>query len=669
MIAPELGVLEWFRPGEHARVDRVLRELDALGISRLRTGVSWADWHTEGGEEWYAWLLPRLAQEVELLPCLHHTPPSRGLVPKATSPPRRARDFADFLDQLCDRHGDLFDTVELWNEPNNLNDWDWRLDPDWSRFCELLGDAANWARELGKRTVLGGMSPTDGNWLRLLGARGVLRLVDVVGVHAFPGSWTSVWDGWAAEVATVQDVLDELDLPARIWITEAGFSTWRSDEVGQLLSFVDVLDAPVERIYWYAAEDLAEELSACDGHHVDERHYHFGLHDSGGRPKLLARTLAAGGTGLARRLARTAERPRPRRPEPVTLVTGGAGFVGTNVVERLLRDGRRVRIFDSLGRPGSEQNLLRLRSLWDASVLSIELGDIRDPLAVRRAVAGVSEVFHFAAQVAVTTSLDAPLHDLAVNVDGTVRLLEELRRLPEPPFMLFTSTNKVYGALPDVELVRVGDRWAPVDERTRDRGVGEDRPLDFCTPYGCSKGAADQYVLDWAKSYGVPGVVFRMSCIYGPHQHGNEDQGWVAHFLIRSLERRPITIYGDGAQVRDILFVDDLVDAMLLARECADTLAGRAFNIGGGPDSTTSLLELVDLIGEVAGERPRVRFGEERPGDQRYYVSDTSSFRAATGWRPRVGVAEGVEELWRWLLEARRPEARRRDAVQAVGQG
>jgi CDP-paratose 2-epimerase len=496
MTAPELGVLEWFRPGEHARVERVLRELDALGIRRLRTGVSWADWHTEGGEDWYAWLLPRLATEVELLPCLHHTPPSRGLVPKVTSPPRRPRDFADFLDQLCDRHGELFDTVELWNEPNNLNDWDWRLDPDWSRFCELHGDAANWARELGKRTVLGGMSPTDANWLRLLGARGVLRLIDVVGIHAFPGSWTCAWDGWTAEVATVQDVLDELGLPARIWITEAGFSTWRNDEVGQLQSFVDVLDAPVDRAYWYAAEDLAEERTACDGDHVDERHYHFGLHDSQGRPKLLARTLASGGTALARRLAHTAERPRPRRHEPVTLVTGGAGFVGTNVVERLLREGRRVRIFDSLARPGSEQNLLRLRTAWDASVLSIELGDVRDPLAVRRAVTGVTEVFHFAAQVAVTTSLEAPLHDLTVNVDGTVRLLEELRRLPEPPFLLFTSTNKVYGSLPDVELVRDGDRWTPVDERIRAHGIGEDRPLDFCTPYGCSKGAADQYVLD-----------------------------------------------------------------------------------------------------------------------------------------------------------------------------
>jgi CDP-paratose 2-epimerase len=343
-----------------------------------------------------------------------------------------------------------------------------------------------------------------------------------------------------------------------------------------------------------------------------------------------------------------------RRPdEPVALVTGGAGFVGTNVVERLLDDGRRVRILDNLSRPGVEQNLRWLRGRHDGHGLDVEIADIRDTAAVRRAVAGVDEVFHFAAQVAVTTSLDTPVEDFGVNVEGTVRLLDELRRLPEPPFLLFTSTNKVYGALPDVELERVDDRWAPVEPTIRDNGIDESRPLDFCTPYGCSKGAADQYVLDWAKSYGLSSVVFRMSCIYGPHQHGNEDQGWVAHFLIRAAQGAPITLYGDGAQVRDVLFVEDLVEAMMQARDSAGTIAGRAFNIGGGPENTTSLLELVDLIGDLGGDRPQLRFAEERQGDQRYYVSDTRAFAAATGWQARVGVAEGVEELHRWLTARR----------------
>jgi CDP-paratose 2-epimerase len=648
-------VLEWFELGEHDRVERVVRELKELGVRHLRTGVSWADWHGAGGEAWYEWLLPRLARDFDVLPCLHHTPPSRGLVPTIQSPPRRPRDFADFVDAFLNRFEHLFEALELWNEPNNLHDWDWQTDAGWLVFAEMIGDAANWARVRGKTTVLGGMSPTDPTWLALLAERGVLDLIDVVGVHAFPARWTTVWNGWDAEAARVQDVLDRFRLPCRIWVTQAGFSTWRHDEVGQLRAFASALDAPVERVYWHAVEDLAPERAASDGLHVDPRHYAFGVYDAEGRPKLVARILADGGVPLVRRLAATPE--RPRMAAGFSLVTGGAGFVGTNLVERLLREGKSVRVFDSLARPGSEENLLWLRSRYGDDRLAIELGDLRDPVALRRAVAGAREVFHLAAQVAVTTSLDAPLHDFQVNVDGSVRLLEELRRLPEPPFVLFTSTNKVYGSLPDLELQRLGERWVPVDAHIREQGVDEGRPLDFCTPYGCSKGAADQYVLDYAKSYGLPAVVFRMSCIYGPHQHGNEDQGWVAHFLIRALARDPITIYGDGAQVRDILFVDDLVDAMVAARERRDAVAGRAFNMGGGPENSVSLLELVELIGDLTGRPAALRFAGQRPGDQRYYVSDTSAFQAATGWRPDVGVDEGLEELYRWLVAVREPAA------------
>ncbi|MFL5926969.1 MAG: NAD-dependent epimerase/dehydratase family protein, partial [Gaiellaceae bacterium] len=279
--------------------------------------------------------------------------------------------------------------------------------------------------------------------------------------------------------------------------------------------------------------------------------------------------------------------------------------------------------------------------------LDVELGDVRDPVVVRRAVRGVDRVFHFAAQVAVTTSLIDPLDDFRVNTEGTLRLLEALRGTRTP--FLFTSTNKVYGSLPDVALTRVADRWVPDDLD----GISEARPLCFCTPYGCSKGAADQYVLDYARSFGLPAVVFRMSCIYGPHQHGNEDQGWVAHFLLSALRGDPVVIYGDGAQVRDILFVDDLVDAMLAVTARADVLAGEAFNVGGGPDNTISLMELLDLIDEVHGSRPFVEFGAERPGDQRYYVSDTRKLGRAIAWKPRVGVAEGVGALYEWLSSAR----------------
>jgi CDP-paratose 2-epimerase len=314
------------------------------------------------------------------------------------------------------------------------------------------------------------------------------------------------------------------------------------------------------------------------------------------------------------------------------LVTGGAGFIGTNVADRLLRGGTRVRVLDNLARPGVEENLAWLLEQHGDQVEAV-VGDVRDPVTMRHAVDGVEAVFHFAAQVAVTTSLDDPWDDFRVNVEGTLRVLEALRGTRTP--LLFTSTNKVYGSLDDV------------DDSVR--AISEERRLDFCTPYGCSKGAADQYVLDYAKSFGLPATVFRMSCIYGPHQHGNEDQGWVAHFLLQALRGEPITIYGDGTQVRDVLYVQDLVDAML----AAIGRSGDVFNVGGGPDNAISLLDLLDLIAEVHGARPVVDFAPMRPGDQRWYVSDTGRLARAIGWHPRVGVEEGVFELYRWLAASR----------------
>jgi CDP-paratose 2-epimerase len=255
--------------------------------------------------------------------------------------------------------------------------------------------------------------------------------------------------------------------------------------------------------------------------------------------------------------------------------------------------------------------------------------------------------------VAVTTSLTDPLEDFEVNARGTLNLLEAIRAQPTPPPLVFTSTNKVYGSLEDIELRQRGARYEPKDPGLRQTGVSEARPLDFHSPYGCSKGSADQYVLDYARTFGIPAVVFRMSCIYGPHQFGTEDQGWVAHFLIRAMEGRPITLYGDGRQVRDILCVDDLVDALILAQQHMATETGQAFNIGGGPTNTVSLLELLDMIGEMLGRKPEIEFDAWRPGDQRYYVSDTGKFQRRTGWRPRIGVQQGLEQLTRWLTESR----------------
>jgi CDP-paratose 2-epimerase len=331
-----------------------------------------------------------------------------------------------------------------------------------------------------------------------------------------------------------------------------------------------------------------------------------------------------------------------------TLITGGAGFVGTNLADRLLSQGERVIVLDNLSRAGVEDNARFLDERHGARV-DVEVADVRDRAALARAVRGASRVFHLAAQVAVTTSLDEPMDDAATNVQGTLNLLEEARAQHTPPAVVFTSTNKVYGTLDDVQLIERDTRYEPADRDIRARGIGESRPLQFCTPYGCSKGAADQYVLDYSHSYGVPSVVFRMSCIYGTHQMGNEDQGWVAHFLIRAIEGDPITVYGDGKQVRDVLYVDDLVDALTRASDRAAELAGRAFNIGGGPGNCISLRELLDMIGELRGDPASVEFADWRQGDQRFYASDASAFTAATGWRARTSPSEGLMRLHSWL--------------------
>jgi CDP-paratose 2-epimerase len=344
-------------------------------------------------------------------------------------------------------------------------------------------------------------------------------------------------------------------------------------------------------------------------------------------------------------------RVRPSLPAgELVLITGGAGFVATNVADRLLRQGCRVRLFDNLSRDGVDQNVQWLRTAHPGRV-EFRFGDVRDGAALRHALRGVRRVFHFAAQVAVTTSLVDPFLDFDVNARGTLNLLEAIRDLDERPSLLFTSTNKVYGHLDDVPLRERACRYEPESAELACRGISEARPLDFHSPYGCSKGAAEQYVLDYARTFHLPAVVFRMSCIYGPHQFGTEDQGWVAHFVIQALKRRPITLYGDGLQVRDILFVDDLADAMLLAHANIDRLAGEAFNIGGGASNTTSLLELLDRIATMVGEPPTYTIEPWRTADQRYYVSDTGKFSAATGWRPKTGVAEGVALLAAWLSD------------------
>jgi CDP-paratose 2-epimerase len=307
-------------------------------------------------------------------------------------------------------------------------------------------------------------------------------------------------------------------------------------------------------------------------------------------------------------------------------------------------------VFDNLSRAGVENNLVWLKEKHGAKV-QVMIADIRDKLAVKEAVERAGEIFHFAAQVAVTSSLTDPFHDFEINARGTLNLLEAIRNSSHQPPLMFASTNKVYGDLDDVGIVMNGTRYYPDDANFRKNGIGENRSLDFHSPYGCSKGVADQYVLDYSRAFGLKTAVFRMSCIYGLHQFGTEDQGWVAHFLLQSLKGAPITLYGDGKQVRDILFVDDLVNAYLLAMENIQQLSGNAFNMGGGSSNTVSLLELCEMIGDISGTRPTISFEDWRPSDQKYYVSDFSRFNALTGWTPKVNTRKGVEKLYQWLRE------------------
>lgn len=338
------------------------------------------------------------------------------------------------------------------------------------------------------------------------------------------------------------------------------------------------------------------------------------------------------------------------RKAPYVLVTGGAGFIGANLADRLAAQGRNVLLFDCLARDHVADNVDWLHRRHGARI-GAEIADIRDVEKVRHAVRGASHVYHLAAQVAVTCSIEDPLTDFEINARGTLNVLEAIRSCPEPPPLIFTSTNKVYGsACSPADLREDGRRLRPTRPDLA-KGFGEAQPLDLHSPYGCSKGAADQYVLDYARVFSIPAVVFRMSCIYGPRQFGTEDQGWVAHFLRSALSGTPIVIYGTGRQVRDLLFVGDLVDAFLAAEERMSVLRGHAFNIGGGPRNAASLLEILDLIEHATGQLPPLSFAETRLADQPYYVSDTSAFTAATGWRPGVSIEEGLEALTAWLRE------------------
>ncbi|GAC1430548.1 MAG: GDP-mannose 4,6-dehydratase [Terriglobales bacterium] len=343
-----------------------------------------------------------------------------------------------------------------------------------------------------------------------------------------------------------------------------------------------------------------------------------------------------------------------KKPDPSrsVLIFGGAGFIGSNWAHHLLTStDADVHVFDNLSRPGAEHNLQWLqKTAKQTGFLKITVADIRDVHAVRKAVLSAREIYHFAAQVAVTTSVEDPRTDFDINAAGTFNVLEAARGSSNHPFFLFTSTNKVYGHL---NLVRTPSIGALRHECSQEDAISESQPLDFYSPYGCSKGSADQYVHDYARVFGLPTVVFRMSCVAGPRQFGNEDQGWVAHFLYSALQERQISIYGDGRQVRDVLAVQDLLRAFEAVYRNREITAGQIYNVGGGVNNAISLLELIDAIEMLLHKRTRHSFRPSRPGDQLVYISDFTKLQRHVGWSPCVPVRQIIEDIGDWWKQNR----------------
>lgn len=329
------------------------------------------------------------------------------------------------------------------------------------------------------------------------------------------------------------------------------------------------------------------------------------------------------------------------------LVTGGAGFIGSNYVHRLLTRGEKVIIYDNFSRGGAPRNLEWLKAEFGEKAFEVVVGDVRDAVRITEAAQKSDVIVHLAGQVAVTTSVTNPRDDFESNALGTFNVLEAARASGRKPIVMYASTNKVYGGMEDVELFEEPTRW-----RYKDLvgGCPETQPLDFHSPYGCSKGTGDQYVRDYARMYDLPTVVFRQSCIYGPRQFGIEDQGWVAWFIIAAVMGKPMTIYGDGKQVRDILHVSDLIQAYDLAVEKIDVAKGQVYNLGGGPSNVMSIwAEFGPKLEKMIGSSLNVSRGDWRPGDQRVFYADVSKAKQELGWEPKISVDEGVNMLFEWV--------------------
>ncbi len=338
---------------------------------------------------------------------------------------------------------------------------------------------------------------------------------------------------------------------------------------------------------------------------------------------------------------------------PRLLVTGGAGFIGSHTARRFLEMGWAVTVFDNMSRIGASLNLDWIRQHPSAAALTFVEADVRDYAALLPHVAAADAVLHAAGQTAVTKSVTNPRHDFEANALGTFNVLEAAREtLSEThnPIILYTSTNKVYGGMEDIGTELIEGRYQYVGLLD---GVPESQPVDFHSPYGCSKGTGDQYMRDYARIYGLRTTVFRQSCIYGIWQFGVEDQGWLAYFTLAAVLDLPLTLFGDGRQVRDVLYIDDLVDAYQAVIAKPEAAVGQIFNIGGGAGQVISLLDLIAMLEALRGRSMQIRYDDWRPGDQRVYVSDIGKARRVLGWQPSVRVQDGVRRLFDWAQQNR----------------
>ncbi|MDQ3190637.1 MAG: GDP-mannose 4,6-dehydratase [Bacteroidota bacterium] len=643
---PETGIIECFQTGDYKAVERAISDIKEIGIGHIRIEISWAEWSTPEGQTWFDWLIPKLSKNLSLLPCFLPVLP-KG-IKKTSSSPVNSQEYADFLDLMITRYGIYFDWLELWNHQDDINDWNKKSDSQWSFFAKAIENEAKMVQARGKKTVLGGISPTNLNCLKLLFETGVMKNIDAIGIHKLSDEDEAESKEWELNIEKIQGLVNINNSPTELWITQSGFSTWKFDETRQLQEYLKSTDQKVKRTYWYSLYDFDTAISITDNFDLEDKKLHYGMKKRNGAPKLIYRFLQNESLEEIKKKKWLTQEFKKNVVDKHILITGGAGFVGINLAHHYLLLGKPVMIFDNLSRPGVVDNLQWLISKYGTKV-RVQIADIRNESILQMAVKNAESVYHFAAQAGATSSIYNPIEDFEINARGTLNILNSIALLETPIPLVFASSSKVYGEMKHLEMKIKGNSYEPVLKEVKSFGINENSILDLNNPYGCSKGVAEQYVLDFARTFQLPATVFRISSTYGPYQHGNEEQGWLSHFISNCIKNKTVNIYGDGRQVRDILFIDDLVEALLLTQKNMSSVIGQAFNIGGGPQNAISLIDALEMISKISKNKIDVSYNPWRTGEQRYFVSDTRKFELATGWIPKTNIKNGMEALYNWI--------------------